>query len=170
MRCRFLASLALAFLLAAASVAQAEMVRVPKSGEPAYAFEAPLGWEVIAKAPAAVRLASVIGHTALELSIVDSAEVAAMPLSAIAGDLLRLAHLPPSSLSQPGSIAGHGGESYAVHGRNDKDVPLTAVLTVAKLDATHVATMMWVAAEGISPTEAAELEHLVGAVRIVGVR
>jgi hypothetical protein len=170
MRRRGLFGIVLGIVLAATSAARAEMVRIPAAGEPAFAFEAPEGWTVFVKAPNALRLASAGGHAALELSIVDSAEVAAMPVSAIGADILRMAGLPPPSMIQAGAIGGFPGEGYTVRGTNEKGVALTAILTVAKLDASHVATMMRATADGISSTEAADLQRLIDRVRIVGVK
>jgi hypothetical protein len=47
MRWNVLAAIIVAFVLALASAVQAEPVRIPKTGVPAFSFDAPAGWRIV---------------------------------------------------------------------------------------------------------------------------
>lgn len=88
----------------------------------------------------------------------------------MASNMLKSAHFPPYSRTEPATMAGRPAQAFFGSATNSGGAKLTYKIVWMKLDATHAAVMARMAAVGASAEETNALDALAGRVRVVGVR
>jgi hypothetical protein len=156
---------ALALMLAVP--VQAEPVRIPQQGEPAYAFNAPPGWQIIYDEHQNLQFRR--NGVVLQLSMASGAALAGLELDRLAAQILKSAGFPPYKSWQVGSIAGRPGRIYFA-AKSQGSVTVELSLTLVRIDDTHIATLTRVTGVGAAAADLASLEDLVAQVRFVGVK
>ena len=154
----------------ATGVAQADSVRVPKTGVPAFAFDTPAGWTILYDEFGNLRLTADDHTCALQLSIISDPAIGKTPLSELAAQIMKAAEARPFSKQSPGTIAGRKGTQFFSQITNEKGVAVTLGVTLVKLDASHVASQATMKAEGMSHAQIAALNALIARVRLTGVK
>jgi hypothetical protein len=136
---KILMGIVVGFALLLATTAQAELVRIPKQGEPAYAFDTPPGWKITYDEHGNLHLAR--GSVFLQLSIATGAALTGLTLDNMASQVLIAANMPPYTSRQVGSIAGGMGQIYFL-AKAQNGITMNLSLTIVRLDDTHVATLI----------------------------
>lgn len=143
-------------------------MRLPKSGEPAFAFDAPTGWASLYDEYGNLRLTADDHSCALQLSIIDDPAAGATPLSELAAQVMKAAGAKPYELEVPGAIAGLTGTEFTSEIMNDKGVAIALSVVLVRLDATHVASQATMKTKAMTANQSAALNALVGQVRLTG--
>jgi len=155
------------FLIAlAAGVAQAESVRMPKTGVPAFAFDAPPGWAVLYDEFGNLRLTAQDRASALQLSMIDDPAIENTSLEELAAEIMKAAGAPPFSKQEDGSIAGLNGTTFISQITNDSGVEIVLRVTLVKLDKTHVASQGEMRTTEMTSEQTAAFTSLLGDVRL----
>lgn len=166
----FVRALAMAaFAMVITVSAQAETLRAPAAGTPALAVDVPTGW-VITKADDNNAFARGPRSTViLQLSMMPGDDVASLTLAAAAAEVLKSAGAKPYSRTQPGTVAGHAGETFFSEMTNDKGVRIFVVGDFARLDSTHIGMILTLTvAVDANPQDQAALAALKANVRLIG--
>jgi hypothetical protein len=165
LRLSVLAALAAVILLA--PTANAGVVRTPVSGEPAFEVNAPDGWPVTRDGDNSLQITAPDRSGWIVVSIRPAPDLPHMSLDDLAAAAFSIAHALPFTRKEPTTLAGLPAEAYFTTAVADGGAAHLR-LVVAKVDATHVATV--IQALRIDPTEAqAEaIQGLQARVHIVG--
>jgi hypothetical protein len=166
MRWHVLAAIVVAFGLALPSATQAEPVRIPTTGVPAFAFDAPAGWRITYDQHS--NLGFVRASVAMQLTVLADAD-RKRPLDALAAEVIKAAEFPASARQQAGAIAGRAGQTYFTS-KIENGVRTLLDFTLARLDPAHVACLARIKREHAAPAEVAALDALISAVRLTGVK
>jgi hypothetical protein len=158
--------LMLCLVALAAGAAQAESVRMPKTGVPAFAFDAPPGWTVLYDEYGNLRLTAEDHTSALQLSMIDDPAMETSSLEDLAAEILKAAGAPPFSKQEDGTIAGFDGTTFISQVTNDSGVDVILRVTLVKLDATHVASQGEMRTTEMTGEETEALNSLLGDVRL----
>jgi hypothetical protein len=167
MSLKVLMGIVVGFALLLAPAAQAELVRIPKQGEPAYAFDAPPGWKI--NYDDHQNLQFMRTGVFLQLSIAAGADLTGLTLDNMASQVLVAAKMPPYTSRQVGSIAGRMGQIYFL-AKTLNGITTNVSLTIVRLDDTHVATLIRLTRADASAADLLSLEELVTMVRLVGIK
>jgi hypothetical protein len=168
MRCNVLPAIAAAFVLGLALAVQAEPVRLPRAGDPAFAFDAPAGWRIVYDQRANLQFFHASNSVVMQLTMVGGPD-AKQPLEDGVALAFRAAGFPPFTRQQAGVIDGRAGQIF--FGSKDQNgVQLLVDLTAVRLDATHVAVLWRLRRADAEPGAMAALDALVAAVRLTGVQ
>lgn len=165
---KLFAGIVAALVVAVASSAIAEPVRLPKEGLPAFAFSAPAGWRVVYDPHGNLQFYNPDNSALLQLSIMSGEEMVGQSLEALATEILKTAEFPPYTRQQASSIEGRAGQVFYTSTVSE-GVTLNLELTLVRLNASTVVTLTRFKRSDVSPAAASALETLVSAVRLIGV-
>jgi len=148
---------------------RADEVRLPVDGTPAFDFVLPPGWTHLIDDNGNLRLTRENHSSVMQLSMITGPDVK-MSYPDMAAAILKAAGATPYSSSGPGSIAGVTGQQFQSTMTNDSGVHINLLVVLAKLDDEHTVTLATIQPNDIGKDDAAALEHLVAAVKLVGLK
>ena len=154
----------------ATGIAQADPVRVPKTGDPAFAFDVPAGWTIFYDEYGNLRLTALDRSCALQLSMISDASVGKATLPALAAQIMRAAQAKPFTKKQAARAAGRDGTEFFSLITNDKGLVIELRVILVRLDASHVASQVAMKGDGITKAQRASLDNLIARVRLTGVK
>ncbi len=164
----------LSFLLIVVALAtgsaQADSVRVPKTGDPAFAFAVPAGWTIFYDEYGNLRLTALDHSCALQLSMISDASVGKASLPQLAAQIMQAAQAKPFTKKQAAQVAGRNGTEFFSKITNDKGVVIELRVILVRLDASHVASQVAMKGDGITKAERAALDNLIAQVRLTAVK
>jgi hypothetical protein len=156
---------ALGLAISPAAPAGAEDIRVPRTGDPAFAFTLPSGWKSeYDPKDGSVLITTERCDCAMSLSFL-TLDTNTMTPEAVAVRYLRRSGANPYSKTTPQALGGIPGEAFFSTVK-PKDVLLNLMLVIARIDASHYAMLMTATASTLSPSQSAILTSLVDAVRL----
>lgn len=164
-----MAGIVMAFVLALSPAAQAEMVRIPKEGSPAFAFDAPPGWRIVYDAHNNLQFFNSANSVMLQLNVMSGQEMVGASLEDLATAVLRAGTFPTYTSQQAGTISGRAGRTFSTS-KPANGIRLITDLTLVRLDETHVATLTRMKRSDVKPTATAALETLAAEVKLTGVK
>jgi hypothetical protein len=170
MRWNVLAAIVVAFVLGLASAVNAEPVRIPKTGVPAFSFDAPAGWQIVYDKYGNLQFSKANYSVQMQLSIMSGPEVNQnQTLGNLAAGVLKSGGFPPSTRRQAGVIAGRTGQTFFTS-KVQNGVRLLLDITLVRLDAEHVACLARMTRYDAARANQAALDVLVSSVRFIGVQ
>jgi len=146
--------------------AAADTYRVPQTGNPALVADAPPGWTGQSVGQNEVMISAPNDMAVVELSIISDPAMAAKSLPEVAAQIFDIAPLPRWTSTEPGSIAGLPGQTFMV--TLDRGTPVAVRVSIAKIDASHVATVTEMTMKATTPEQLAGLKELVSQLRLSG--
>jgi hypothetical protein len=164
---RLLRSLFLLLGLFGADRARAETVRLPASGDPAFAFDVPAGWNVAYDQDGNLQIVASDKSSALQLSL--PAETGNPSTSDLAAGILKAAGAQPYSATGTDTIAGKPADTFdaALVGNGASSA---CKVWIAKLDSRHYAVQLTLKQPTITAEQTAALEALIADVRFSGLQ
>ena len=161
-----LRSLALAFIsvVLAATSAQAETLRLPSSGDPAFVVELPDGWMHRVDDAGNLILGAPDHSAGFSLSIVEYSGA----LDDAAVGVMKAAKAGPPQNLGPAQVSGYRGYIYDSTMANDAGVQLLLRCVLVKLDTTHVASMSMITGIDASAGEYIAARDVLNAVTLTG--
>ncbi len=163
---RFLLLLTLV-VLASSQTSRAETVRVPATGEPAFAFDAPSGWMIIYDQYGNAEFVANDHASTMQLMIITDA--GAMSTTEMAVSFFQAADASPYSRTGSGTIAGYTADVFYSDLVID-DTHLNMAIMIHKIDDSHVAILSTTTKADILPAQTSALEALTASVRLTGVK
>jgi hypothetical protein len=163
----FLPLLVVSALLLGAVSAMAEAVRLPKTGDPAFAFDVPNGWTTLYDQYGNLRITATERTCFIQLSMITGPDVE-RPMPEVAAEIIKSAGAAPYSKTEAGAIAGQAGTKYLTTLTNSNGVRLDFKLVLVKLDSAHYASLAILMVPDVSPDRAAALDVLIGRIRLTG--
>ena len=162
---RILFSLPLLLGLSGADTARAETVRLPASGNPAFAFDAPAGWSVAYDQDGNLQIVASDKSSALQLSL--TAETGNPSTSDLAARILKAVRAQTYSSTGTGTIAGKRADTFdsALVGNRASSA---CKVWIAKLDSRHYAVLLTLKQPTITAEQSAAQDALIAAVRFTG--
>ena len=155
----------LTLLAGLALPAMAEPVRMPRGGVPAYAFDAPSGWEVHYDGDR-LQFIHPSNNLIVQLGMIDFEDADAIPLVALAAALAESSAFPAPTQKRTGAIAGRAGESFRSTGTMS-GIELEFVVTLVHVDKTHIASVIRTARPDTTEAQYAAFDALDARIRIV---
>jgi hypothetical protein len=168
MRWNALAAIVIAFTLSLASATQAETVRIPKTGVPAFSFNAPAGWRIVYDQHGNLQFYSPDKGVRMQLSIIIVSG-ANPTLEEIAAAVMKGGGFSPVTRQQAGAIAGRAGQTFIASTIVDGAL-LSLDITLVRLDGAHVASLARVKRFDATRADVAALDALISAVRFTGIQ
>ena len=163
MRLRSLASAIVGAMLLA-TAAQAEAVRLPLSGDPAFIVDLPDGWMHRVDDSGNLILGSPDHSAGFSFSFFEfSGE-----LDAAAAEVMKVAKADPPQNEGPIEVSGYRGYIYESAMANDSGIPLKVHCIMVRLDPTHVASMFMVSDVNASAEQYVAARDVLNAVTLTG--
>ena len=166
---KILAGIVLAFVLMLSPAAQAESVRIPKEGSPAFAFDAPPGWRIVYDEYNNLQFFDPANSAMLQLNVMAGPEMQGASLEDLAAAVLKAGTFPPYTHQEVGSISGRAGQTFSAS-KPSNGIQLITDLTLVRLDETHVATLTRMKRSDVKPAALSALEALIAKVQMTGVK
>jgi hypothetical protein len=157
-------------LLFAAAAVQAAPVRIPTIGTPAFAFDAPSGWNVLYDDFGNLRLSADDKSSFVLLTIISEPNLANMSLDAVAAAVMKSAGAAPFSSTSPATIGGLAGTSYFSQITAPNGASIGVTVEIVRLDATHAGGLAILKTANMTPGQTASLDALVAQVKLEGAR
>jgi hypothetical protein len=148
-----------------ASAAQAEALRLPVSGVPAFVVNVPPGWTSQYDKWGNLGFIANDHSASLQLSMVADPSVASTSLDDIAANVIKAANASPSSRSEPGTILAYAGRTY-YSGMTIRNTHLNLKFVIAKIDDTHAAVISFITRDNMTDAQQAQLDALLGDVQL----
>jgi hypothetical protein len=159
-------ALATADALTGAPAARADVYRVPASGSPALAVDAPAGWKGEADPQGRIVLTASDGSGILELILIADPKLATMKEADMAAELFKSLGVPPYTRSEPDAIGGVRGQAF-IGGKAGNGGAVGLRLVLVRLDPTRMALMVETTRQPLTAARSAALKQLIGRISLV---
>jgi hypothetical protein len=159
--------LTVAFVMLGPASGTAEDVRLPKTGDPAFAVDVPDGWTTLYDEHGNLRIIATDRTCFIQLSMITGADVK-LPMREVAVEIIKSAGASPFSATEPGAIARQHGTVYMTTLTNPAGLRLDFKLVLAKFDAAHIGSLAVLKAPNLSAARIAALDELIGRIRLTG--
>jgi hypothetical protein len=167
---RLVLGFVVALAFASAAGAEAQTLRIPKTGEPALALAMPTNWTAKYDDLGNLQYSSVDRSLNIQLSVIDDPAVTMATLAEVAASIFKEGGIPAYTRSAPGSIDGRKGETFFAKKTYGNDGTVVFEVTLVKIDSGHIASMGRVTLDGLTAAQLAPLDGVVRQVRIIDAR
>lgn len=164
----FLALALAAVLFSPAS--RADSVRIPKTGDPAFAFNTPSGWEIVYDEFGNVRMTAADHTCALLVTIISDDAPDKTPMNEVAANVIKAAGAPPYSSTEDAVIAGISGKAYLTSIKKPDGMVLGLKVVLAKLDPLHYASQASLTTPNMTTAQVAALDALIQRLQLTGTK
>lgn len=152
------------------AAARGETLRLPDKGDPAFTVDVPDGWIALDDLQGTLRLGAKDRSCVLHLSIMSGPGSGLKLLTGVAALYLEHKGFQSYSSTRSGWLDGRPAEVFfATTGERSGGV-LNIMLTLAKLDSEHIASMARVTTGQANPGQLAAADELISRVRLVGLK
>lgn len=186
MKCNLNGALSFILVTVLTTMARAETVRTPTDGNPAMTIDVPFGWNSKIEKDGSLVVLSGSEFSGVRLRLFADPRMETLPLPQMAASLLKSTEAEPYSRVEAGSIDGHAGQAFWSAATNKHGFHFQVILTLAKLDASHLAAVWRLAGQGLQggqvplvqkreppryrSGEASTLNVIISEIRIVGLK
>ena len=150
--------------------AEAQTLRIPKTGEPALALAMPTNWTAKYDDLGNLQYSSADRSLNIQLSVIDDPEVTTATLAEVAASIFKEGGIPAYTRSAPGSIDGRKGETFFTKKTYGSNGTVVFEVTLVKIDSRHIASMGRVTLDGLTAAQLAPLDGIVRQVKIIGAK
>lgn len=160
-----LVSLFLFWAVLGSTSLQAETLRLPASGVPAFVVDVPAGWSWEYDKFGNLGLIADDHSASLQLSMIADSGMAGANLDDIAANVAKSADASLHAGSEPGTILSYAGRTYYA----DMTISNTHVglkFVIAKIDGTHAGVISILTRDDITDAQQAQLNALLGDVQL----
>ena len=158
---RIAVALLLAFGCLIAASAQAETIRFPKEGSPAFLITLPAGWTSHEDQYNGIQLLPTDHRTLVYLSMVRDPQYTGKPLMDLALAIGKPSNITEFPKQEPTSISGHNGTTFIGQMKNDKGTLLDVKMMIIPLGKDLWATETLLTSQGLNSTQTDELNQAV---------
>jgi hypothetical protein len=152
--------------LGVAPAARADVYRVPLTGSPALAVDAPAGWRGEADPQGRIVLTANDGSGIVELILIADPKLATMKEADMAAELFKSLGVPPYTRSEPDTIGGVRGQAF-IGGKAGSGGAFGVRLVLVRLDPTRMVLMVETTREPMTAAQSAALKQLIGRISLV---
>jgi hypothetical protein len=163
-------SIGMSLAVGLAPDAGAQLMRQPKTGEPAMVLEVPAGWTAEYDKNGNLEYYSADFARCIHLSMMIDEEFASKSLTEIAATALKEGGLPPYTRKHGSSIGGHAGEAFFSKVNYSEHASVSTLLVLVRLSPSTVASLARVTVNGLTAAEEAQIDDAIRRVRFEGLQ
>ena len=167
---RIAVALLFAFGCFIAGSAQADTVRFPKDGSPAFMITLPAGWTSHEDQYNGIQLIPTDHRTLVYLSMVRDPQYTGKPLMDLALAIGKPSNIAAFPKQEPTSISGRDGTAFFGQMHNDKGTLLDVKMMIIPLEKDLWATETLLTSQGLNSAQTDELNQAVRGVTLTGVK
>jgi hypothetical protein len=167
---RRLAALLLLFGCLAAGLAQAEVIRFPKEGSPAFVISLPAGWTAHEDQYNGIQLLPTDHRSLVYLSMVRDPQYTGKPLMDLALAIGKPSNITAFPNQEPTAVSGRNGTAFLGHMKNDKGTLLDVRMMIIPLEPDLWATETLLTSQNLSGAQTDELNQAVRGVTLTDVK
>ncbi|HEX5210493.1 MAG TPA: hypothetical protein VFW22_02005 [Pseudolabrys sp.] len=153
-----------------AGSAQAEDLRFPKEGSPAFMISLPSGWTGHEDQYNGIQLLPADHRTLVYLSMVRDPQYTGKPLMDLALAIGKPSNISAFPKQEPAAISGHNGTAFLGQMKNDKGTLLDVKMVIIPLEPDLWATETLLTSQNLSGTQTDALNEAVRGVTLTGVK
>jgi hypothetical protein len=152
------------------SAAQADEIRFPKEGSPAFLITPPSGWTTHEDQYNGIQVLPEDHRTLVYLSMVRDPQYAGKPLMELALAIGKPSNISEFPKQEPTSISGHNGTAFFGKMTNDKGVVLDVKMMIIPLEQDLWATATLLTSQNLTSAQVEVLHQAVNGVALTGVK
>ena len=142
-------------------------VRLPKSGDPAFSFTVPAAWAAKYDDIGTLTIKNQICGCAVVLYL-ESGDARNVTTAQVAANALKAMGAPAATTTAAGTLGGIPGDVYFSTMNNPNGGLFSLKVTIAKLDASHIAEMILITPRELSPARAADVDSVLNQIQFTG--
>ncbi len=152
------------------ATAQADEIRFPKEGSPAFLITLPEGWISHEDAYNGIQLLPTDHRTLVYLSMVRDPQYAGKPLMELALAIGKPSNITEFPKQDATAISGHSGTAFFGQMKNDKGTLLDVKMMIIPLEPDLWATETLLTSQNLTSSQVEALHRAVNGVSLTGVK
>lgn len=152
------------------STAQADEIRFPKEGSPAFMINPPAGWSTHEDSYNGIQVLPADHRTLVYLSMVRDPQYAGKSLMELALAIGKPSNITEFPKQEPTSISGHNGTAFFGQMKNDKGVLLDVKMMIIPLEQDLWATETLLTSQNLTSAQVEALHQAVGGITLTGAK
>jgi hypothetical protein len=150
--------------------AQAEAIRFPKEGSPAFLISLPTGWSTHEDQYNGIQLLPTDHRTLIYLSLVRDPQYTGKPLMDLALAIGKPSNITAFPKQEPAAVSGRSGTAFFGQMKNDKGTLLDVKMIIIPLAPDLWATETLLTSQNLSSAQTEELNQAVRGVALTDIK